>query len=360
MTELRVEACGPADREEQARLFNACFKKPVDAEGLAWRYDRNPHGGSISLLVREPGGRGVSGYACSPRRALAWGAEASAAPIGETGDVMTHPEWRKRGLFSDLDRAAMRAAAERGWPVCFGLPNRRSAHIFLELGWERVGTVRPWTQVIADGPAAREERGKEGRLRRWLTPLGARHGARARRRLEREGAGFDLRDLERFPREVEALSREVEPHFALMVRRDADYLDWRFLASPSRRFRVLGAFARDGAFAGYAVVQLPRDGEPLGWLVDALAPDRRALAALLAGALGRIEAAGASLARATAIDGSWWAARLGEAGFLAPRRENHLIVILHVHDPAHPLARAARDARSWYLTDGDRDDETMG
>ena len=48
------------------------------------------------------------------------------------------------------------------------------------------------------------------------------------------------------------------------------------------------------------------------------------------------------------------------AGFLPPKPDNHLIVILHTHRPDHPLARAARNASAWYLTDGDRDDETMG
>ena len=52
--------------------------------------------------------------------------------------------------------------------------------------------------------------------------------------------------------------------------------------------------------------------------------------------------------------------RLEEAGFLPPKPENHLSVIVRIHEPAHPLAQAALDASRWYLTDGDRDDETMG
>ena len=61
-----------------------------------------------------------------------------------------------------------------------------------------------------------------------------------------------------------------------------------------------------------------------------------------------------------ARDGSWWSERLQEAGFLPPRASNHFIVIAYVHQPEHPLAKAAQDAKGWYLTDGDRDDETMG
>src|SRR4029078_10143802 len=143
--EIRVDACPSADRAEQAALFNACFKKKVDAPALAWRYDENPHGPSVSFVSRADG-RAVCGYACSPRLALAHGDLKTRAPIGETGDVMTHPDFRRRGLFSALDREAMSATKKRGWPLVVGLPNRRSAHIFTgELGWTSIGTIRPWT-----------------------------------------------------------------------------------------------------------------------------------------------------------------------------------------------------------------------
>jgi GNAT superfamily N-acetyltransferase len=361
---VSVHACTARDRGEQARLFNACFRKKVDERALHWRYDENPHGNALSFVSRPANGDGVSGYACSPRTALAFGDERSRATIGETGDVMTHPEWRKRGLFSALDRACMDASRELGWPLVFGLPNRRSAHIFLELGWQKIGTLRPWTFVLASDAAARRERAKEGRIASWLAPFARRGGHAARRRLRdasrSHGTALHAIELERFPPQVESLSREVEKSFALMVRRDAAYLDWRFTKSPSQLHRVIGLHADDGALAGYCVVQVPRADECVGYLVDVLARDEPAVAAAIESGLALLESAGASLVKATAIDGSWWSGWLERAGFVPPKPDNHLIVIVHVNDRDHALAEAARDASTWYLTDGDRDDETMG
>lgn len=356
---IETVQCGPRDRAEQAELFNACFKKRVESAHLGWRYDENPHGSSVSFVSRT-GTQAVCGYACSPRLAVARGDLATLAPVGETGDVMTHPQWRKRGLFSRLDRAAMEETRSRGWPLVFGLPNRRSAHIFLELGWKQAGTVRPWTHVLRSNAAARAERAKEGRVRGLLTPLAARAGRKGRAALRaRAGARFSSSEIQAFPREVEALSLEVACGFELMVRRDAAYLDWRFLRGPSRLHRSLAI--HDGArFAGYVVVQRPRAGESGGYLVDVLARDDAALAAAVEAGLAALEGDGASFVGATAVDGSFWQRELVRAGFVAPRPENHLIVIVHPHDPSHALARAASDASRWYLTDGDRDDETMG
>jgi len=116
----------------------------------------------------------------------------------------------------------------------------------------------------------------------------------------------------------------------------------------------------------YVVIEdpLPAGLEPVDSRLKTSArratPEDGALAAALDGGLATLEQAGASVVQATAIDGSWWRDVLVGQGFVAPRRANHLTIILHVHDGAHPLAAAARDPRGWYFTDGDRDDETMG
>jgi hypothetical protein len=356
---IAVSACGPEHRAEQARLFNQCFKKSLDEAALAWRYDSAPQGGSLSFVARPPGGEAISGYACSPRRALARGDEGTLAVVGETGDVMTLSDWRKRGIFSRLDRAAMAEAQRRAWPLCFGLPNRKSAHIFLELGWTAIGTVRSWCFLLRSDAAARAVRAKEGRLKAWLTPLDARACERGRARLDAARTAFRRATLDRFPVEVVELSRAVERRFDFMLRRDAEYLNWRFVRAPSRMHRAIGIF--DGPkLAGYAVVQLPRRDSGVGYLVDVLGRDDRAALAAMGEGLRELEQEGASVAVATAIDGSWWNGRLVEGGFLPPKVENHLTVILHVNDERHPLSSAARDASAWYFTDGDRDDETMG
>jgi GNAT superfamily N-acetyltransferase len=355
-----VVACGPHERAEQSKLYSACFKKPLPERGLEWRYDEVPHGPSVSFVAREAGGATISGYACNPRLAVSRGDDASAAVVGETGDVMTHPEWRKRGYFSGLDRAAMAAAKERGWAFAFGLPNRRSAHIFLELGWRRIGTVRPWTFVLRSDAAARTWRRREGLLKALGTAWLARAGAKARADMRSELAKLRVDELREFPRDVDELARAVETRFEFMLRRTKSYLDWRFFRAPSRLHRAFALRTPEGALRGYVVVQLPRPAQPVGYLIDVLGAGDAVVAAAIETGLAQLERAGASVVEATAIDGSWWCEQLRRHGFGAPRAENHLTVIQQPLQPDHPLARAAADASKWYFTDGDRDDETMG
>ncbi|MEM7515606.1 MAG: GNAT family N-acetyltransferase [Planctomycetota bacterium] len=359
---LSIDLCTSQDRMEQARLFNAVFKKAVDHKALGWRYDENPHGGAISLLARPDDEDGVCGYACSPRIFVPHGEEEHAAPVGETGDVMTHPSWRKMGIFSKLDRAAMEESERLGWPCVFGLPNRHSAHIFLKLGWEQVGTIRHWTHLFRSDEAAKAERYREGRIAKWVTSFVARRARRTRRTLrQRATDAYEVQPITRFEEDAAKLCAEVAKRHALMVRRDADYLNWRYLKNPSRLHRALGIYRPgSGELQGFVVIQVPRRGESKGWLVDLVAADETASAAAMEAGLEALEKSGASLAQANAVDHSPWQRDLERAGFVPPKPENHLIVILYTHQADHPVAVAARDASAWFLTDGDRDDETVG
>lgn len=369
---IRVRVLGADDRPAQARLYDRCFAKSDGARVVPWRYDANPHGAAVTLGAQTPEGELVAGYACSPRVVLHHGRELlepggeADGPrvgqrVGQTGDVMTDPDLRRTGIFSRLDREAMARTAELGWPVVFGLPNQASAHIFVDqLGWRSVGHIRPWTFVLHADAASRAERLRAGRLAAAAVPWAYLSGARRRGKLrERAFDAVSVVPLPRFDSEVDALARSVAEAWPWMVRRDAAYLNWRFVDAPSGRFVAQGAYEAGGELVGYCVVQLPAAGESVGHVVDVLGADEVAQAGALEAALGHLHKAGASLARAHAIAGSAWERTLRAAGFRPPKRRDQKPVIAHLNHPDHPLARAALAPERWFFTDGDRDDELI-
>jgi len=358
--DLELEPCSSESRDEQVVLFNRCFDKHVRASDLRWRYDESPHGQSVSVLLRAPDQQPVCGFSYSPRTFIPRGVEADAAPCGQQGDVMTDPDWRKRGIASRVARWCEDETRRQGWPMNWGYPNRRSASVFLKLGWRNVGKIRPMTFFFRTDVVSRRERFKEGRLAAILLPWKARKSAVRRAGLIRlAGAGWEQRPIDAFPPEVAELSRAVEGRFDLMVRRDAEFLNWRYLNAPSGRQKAIGIY-KDNALAGYVVIQPPTEPDGIGWVVDLLAPEEWAVAAALSVGLYELEQAGALAARATAVDGSWWMNCLTQSGFLAPKAENHLFVYTYPLLDSHPVLDAATDASRWYLCDGDRDDDPIG
>lgn len=355
-SDLDVRVCGAQDRPAQVALFEANFGGDGARAVLDWRYDRCPHGDPVTLIGMA-GGRAVTGYACNPRR-MGWQGEG--VIIGQTGDVMTLAEARGKGFFSALDRRAMEATAAAGWPLVFGLPNRKSAPLFLnKLGWSGVGRLRPWTLVLRSDAGARAERLRAGRVASWLTGWARIQGKRRLGTLAERAAGFRVEPIDRFEDWVEDPVRAVASQYPWMVRRDAKYLNWRFFEGPNARFKAWRIQGTAGEPAGYVVVQTPFSDSKVGYLVDLVAPDPGAHAAGILCTAEHLERAGASVVRAHAIDGSDWNNQLVDAGFQAPKPEDEKWVIAHVHQSDHPLAQFALDAKRWFFTDADRDDELV-
>ncbi|MDA1265686.1 MAG: GNAT family N-acetyltransferase [Planctomycetota bacterium] len=358
---LSTRATTPEDRAEQAALYDLCFQKEDGSRIVPWRYDRNPHGPAITRVAADEGGALLSHYACSPRVVLHRGEEPARPLVGQTGDVMTHPEHRKLGIFSRLDRESMADANESGWSMVFGLPNRQSAHIFTrDLGWKEVGKIRPWTFVLVPNAAARTERMKAGRLASAAVPWTFWRGTMRRGALRKNSFGkINVVPLARFSEEVDAVGQAVAKDFPFMVRRDHAYLNWRFFDAPSGRFQAQGAFAPGGAMVGYCIVQLPEKPGEVGYVVDVVGINDAAIDGCIEASLGHLQKSSASVARAHAIAGSWWEKRLRHSGFRAPKADDHKIVIAHLLDEENPLCKAASNPASWYFTDGDRDDELV-
>ncbi len=365
-SEFHVQPCSSGDRSDQVALFEACFGAQDGESVLAWRYDRAPHGDPICLLGRV-GPSAVAAYACNARQ-VGWGE--LACTVGQTGDVMTHPEARGRGYFSSLDRGAMKFAKERAWPMVFGLPNRNSASIFLErLGWKGVGVWQPWTFVLASGSVAKRERLRAGRLASLLAPWAAYLGRAARTRMQRASGAYRIEEVERFGDWVEPIGKAVATKHTWMVRRDADYLNWRFFDSPHAAFGAFRVLDARGEPKAYGVYQWPlkEDGPPrgagagngVGHLVDLVAVDPDAQAAALEAGLERLAARGAQVVRSHAIRGSAWQKWLQAHAFQAPKAQDEKWVIVHLLNADHPMTKIAMDPTRWFFTDGDRDDELV-
>lgn len=359
---LRIVLSGPGHRAAQGELYDRCFHKADGARVLPWRYDDCPHGATIATVGLDDEGALLASYAAQPRRVHFRGESLGAEAVAQTGDVMTSPDLRSRGVFTDLHWAAMDAAQRRGWPAAWGLPNEHSGYIFFDkLRWRHAGHIAPWHFVFGTSAESRAIRHLHGRLARWGTPWAALRGRVARARSGLDGATVED-PWRTFPEDVHVLSSFVEERFDWMVHRDRAYLEWRYQRAPSGRFAALGVRDRSGALAGYAVIQRPlvargprTPAEALGFVVDLVGADPGAEQCTLHHALRALERSGAAVVRCYAMCGSHWESVLRRGGFSRPRHRKEVGAYPLI--PDHPLADATMDTSRWSFMDGDRDDE---
>ena len=158
-------------------------------------------------------------------------------------DVMVAPERQRQGVGEVLFRTW-----DRHVGASLGLGLSESSHrLFKKLRWPEAGPV-PCLVKPLTRRAFRRPNWPEGvnRVVSALTLPLVRIIARSR------PLRAEIEMIRRFPGEFTELWERVAPKFDLAVRRDARYLNWKYIEAPHVRYAV-AALKREGRFKGYAV-----------------------------------------------------------------------------------------------------------
>lgn len=258
-----IDRYRPDDRRQVEALYRRVFgPDAAEANRLRWdwQYRRNPNvppDGPLIWLARE-GATIVGQYATMPVRVAVNGHEIDAA---WGMDVMVAPERQRQGLGDVLFRTWDRSV---GASLGLGLSDA-SYQLFQKMQWPDVGPV-PCLVKPLSRRALRRPSWPVGvnRFVSYVTLPWIRLVARTR---PLQG---EVRPIRRFDDSFTKLWERVRARLGFAVRRDAAYLNWKYIQAPHVRYSI-AALERDGEAAGYAVyrhVQEPRGRVTL--LVDFL------------------------------------------------------------------------------------------
>ena len=339
---------GEDHAEEIFRLYGEVFGQGLtegSRERWRWQYLQNPatppEGPAIWVALE--GGAVLGQYASMPVR-LHWDGREVDSSWGM--DVFLRPEARGKGIGALLFNAWSDSVT-----VALGLGLTESSYgLFKKLRYEDVGPV-PFFQKVLD-PQAVASRKAGGLLGAALGPLaGAALHVMLPEHAHPEASAVEVREIDDLSPEYDALWERARGSYAMCVRRDRDYLTWKYRQPPHRRYALHEA-RRQGGLVGYAVSRHEDyAGIRLGWLVDVFADaeDHATKDALIGAVLDGFRASGVARVQAFSLNRA-----LGEdlqrRGFFEGR------------SPMQFCVRAKGDAASvfaererWHVVFGDSD-----
>jgi len=349
--DIQIERLRPDDRPALDALYRRVHGTAENFEARwksfrerwDWQYGRNPNlpdGLPLVWVVRD--GETIAGqFATIPVRLVVNGTEIDAA---WGTDAMVAPEHRGKGwgeaLYRHWDRSVGAAIGLSYTDASYGL--------FKKMGWPYQGAVAQFTKPISKRKRAT-----------WKAPARSRAAAAALRwhRLVTalRPVGGEIERVSRFDERFTRLWERVAPKFTLAARRDAAYLNWRYLDAPSATYSAI-ALRRGGGgdVAGFAVYRHVEEKEQRTTvLVDFLADpdDRGAMVALLRGVERAARAARSDVVRAFATHAGFQET-LRRSGFDDRQGTRRLVVKVNAV-PVTPAFYAATGG--WHVTRGDSD-----
>ncbi|MGQ0793013.1 MAG: hypothetical protein ACT4NX_02885 [Deltaproteobacteria bacterium] len=260
------------------------------------------------------------------------------------GDFAVRADFRSLGPGLMLQRACVAPVLAGEIPFCYDHPNRRMLAIYKRMGIAQTGEVFRFAKPLR----------VDSKIER---AIGA--GAHASIAKAAGNALLSLRDFSisgdgefgvhegRFAGEFSVFDESVLGALAVYGRRAAEYLNWRYLDNPCRRYEVF-TLRRGGRLVAYSVITVNNNTEAIAVELMGSGKEMRHLLRALSGALrGR----GIEALSVMALGASALASFLGKSGFY--RRESAPFVVCAA--TGSEIGDLARDAGNWFLTHGDQD-----
>ena len=240
-----IDRYKPEDRRAVEALYRRVFgNDAAESSRLRWewQYRRNPNnpGHEPEIWIAREGPAIIGQYATMPVKLSVGGREVQAS---WGMDVMVAPERQRQGLGEVLFRTWDRNV---GASLGLGL-SESSYRLFQKLRWPDVGPVPCFVKPLTRR-AFRRPNWPVGlnRLVSALTLPVVKIVARTR------PLAAEVRMIDRFDESFTRLWEELAPRFDLAVRRDAAYLNWKYVHAPHVRYSI-AALRRDDRNVGYAV-----------------------------------------------------------------------------------------------------------
>lgn len=258
--------------------FGTNIFRSTSKEYYEWKLFRNPYQKGKIYLERKDG-KVIGSTTITPKRISIGGEERLAAEIGDT---FTHPDHRRKGVFSRGVDACTRFAISQGITIIYGTPNSESlAGYQKKLGYPPCPFVKlkyltkhrrillPAGKFIGKVVLRRKSRPPNLFLLAMLKQRFS-HSAFPRLNVSARQRLFDISRVHKFTDEIDGVWGSSRYLFFNI--RDKTYLNWRYFSNPDK-YQVLAAKRVDD-YLGYAVTKLSRNRK-IGTICDFMTYDDR-------------------------------------------------------------------------------------
>jgi GNAT superfamily N-acetyltransferase len=242
-------------------------RRSCEAEYYRWKLVANPSGRGL-FKVADDTGRVVGITTITPKRVYLRGRLISGAEIGDT---FTHPDYQRQGMFSTLVDLTRAEALSEGLEFIYGTPNDQSRPGYeKKLNFAQIPSSRVFSYVrpLNVGAVLLAHMGKPV-LAKVLAPA-VSAALRTVYRFRSTGVkDLKVSSVSEFPEDVINLWNICSGNYSWILRRDKEYLDWRFVSNPDRY--TIWLASRNGETAGYLVTREGSFGKlRVGYLADFL------------------------------------------------------------------------------------------
>lgn len=227
---ISIRRFKPTDVDRIINLLSIVFDTKFTKEWWNWKYMSNPNGffgEEGDIWVAEVDNEIIGHYAIMPEKLKV---NSKITRVAQSIDTATHPDYRRRGLFTSLAKKVYNDAMDR-YPFIYGFPSEMAYKGFIKLGWRDI-RITSFCKVLDYDAVLSTKFGNK--LVRAVLELGVRTIIKVRqwgKVLHGKGEGgstIEIEKIDEFPTEIDDFCNEVSKNYSFTLERTHEYLNWRF------------------------------------------------------------------------------------------------------------------------------------
>lgn len=334
------------DREKAAltAFLSTHLSPDAAADRYEWLYCKNPAGPArVWVACEAEAGKIIGVSAAFPRRIYSHGQELRGYVLG---DFCMHPDYRSLGPALALQRSTLDDLSREGAGFVFDFPSTSMLAIYKRL------RIESKEAAIRFAKPLRADRQIQKRIPAKAAGAVVSAAANVALRLRDVGLGRSsewtiAEETGPCGEEFTQAFQQWAPRMGTCADRSAEYLNWRFLQHPQRRYQILTA-RKDGRLCGYLIYHW--EGEDAA-VVDLLAENELVSKDLIVELIAIMRNCGVHTLSAPFLGSHPGRKIFEECGF-QPRESSPVVVLSLPWNATRPDGQAAD---RWYLMHGDRE-----
>ena len=326
-------------------VFGEMEEDKLDARFWKWEFMEGPDGKALIYIVEE-GDEIIGHFSDLSRRFFIHGQIVRGTL---SVDLMVHTDYRRKGIFEEMGRYAIRRVKEDNRLFMTAYPIRpETIRGFKKLGWKEVMRLPVLVYPIRFC----------GIANRYLHffPLSLLVGGIARifynilflMRRQKKREEIEIEEVDQLDDQFEKFWAKASSLFSNIGIRDPNYMTWRYLNHPTRNYTIYRALGK-GEMRGFIIL---RKVDLLGFnsvaIVDLLALDEDAFMALIEEGITYSRRAGVDLLSFMVPQTHPYYRILRRNGFLRSPKAFRLMIYSQEEERLF-------DPYGWYVTWGDTD-----
>jgi len=217
-----------------------------------WMYKENP-AGNIKIWLAKHDGKIVGQSAVVPAMMKVCTEVVTAF---QAIDTMTHPEYRRQGIYETLATTSYDQVAKEGIHIGFRFPNEIARLIAVtKLGWFDIAPRQCWVKPINWKNVVKYQVNNRF-LSRLLTTcvFSVLNKVFIRARKAPVVEGLTISEVSSFDDRINEFWSRISNQYKIILVRDKDYLNWRYVTIPDITYSIYVA-EKVGEIYGYLVLR---------------------------------------------------------------------------------------------------------